>query len=75
VSYHVLPIHLQIGDRFSDETGEWQVASRPYSTAGGKTVKASVRRVDRPDAAEDRAWPAHDRIRVQVTSAEVSARD
>ena len=36
LSYHVLPLHLQAGDRFSDETGEWEIASRPYSTAGGK---------------------------------------
>ncbi|PYN47973.1 MAG: hypothetical protein DMD95_03815 [Candidatus Rokuibacteriota bacterium] len=36
LSYHVLPLHLQVGDRFSDETGEWEIASRPYSTAGGK---------------------------------------
>src|SRR5262249_45764649 len=24
-SHHVLPMHLQIGDRFYDETGEWEV--------------------------------------------------
>ena len=65
VSYHVLPRHLQVGDRFSDETGEWEVASRPYSSANGKSVDASVRRVDQPATAEDRTWVAHERIRVQ----------
>ena len=41
LSYHVLPLHLQVGDRFFDETGEWEIASRPYSTAGGKSVRAA----------------------------------
>jgi hypothetical protein len=68
-SHHVLPIHLQIGDRFSDETGEWEIASRPYSTAGGKSVNASVRRVDQPATREDRTWVAHERIHVRATSA------
>jgi hypothetical protein len=58
-------MHLQVGDRFSDETGEWEVASRPYSTAGGESVHASVRRVDQPATVEDRTWVAHERIRVK----------
>jgi len=58
-------MHLQIGDRFCDEPDEWEVASRPYSTTGGKSVNASVRRVDQPATAEDRTWVAHERIRVQ----------
>src|SRR5437867_4093980 len=65
LSYHVLPRHLQVGDRFSDETGEWEIASRPYSTAGGRSVHASVRRVDQPATVQDRTWVAHERIRVR----------
>ena len=68
LSYHVLPMHLQIGDRFSGDTGEWEVARRPHSTAGSKSVNASVRRVDQPaigEAREDRTWVAHERVRVQ----------
>src|SRR5881296_1947910 len=34
----VLPMQLQVGDRLADETGEWEVISRPYTTAGGKTA-------------------------------------
>jgi hypothetical protein len=30
----VLPMELKIGDRLVDETGEWEVVSRPYTTAG-----------------------------------------
>src|SRR5947209_10911951 len=75
--YHVLPLHLQVGDRFSDETGEWEIASRPYPTAGGKSVHARVRGVDQPATVEDRTWVAHERIRVRAPqrSLESSARD
>ena len=41
---------LQIGDRLADETGEWEVASRPYTTNAGKNAHVRVRRVDQPDA-------------------------
>ena len=64
LSYHVLPRHLQVGDRFSDETGEWEVASRPRPTADGKSVHACVRGIALPASMEDRRWGAHERIRV-----------
>jgi hypothetical protein len=38
----ILPIQLQVGDRYSDETGEWEVVSRPVSFRGGKAVRARV---------------------------------
>ena len=77
LSYHVLPLRLQVGDRFSDETGEWEIASRPYSIAGGKSVHASVRRVDQPATVQDRTWVAHERISVSAPqrNLEPSARD
>lgn len=37
-SRSVLPMQLQVGDRFTDETGEWEIASRPGTMLGGKTV-------------------------------------
>jgi hypothetical protein len=77
LSYHVLPLHLQVGDRFSDETGEWEVAIEPCSTAGGKSVHASVRRVDQPAMVQDRTWVAYERIRVRAPQQEhrTSARE
>jgi len=72
LSYHVLPIHLQIGDRFSDESGEWEVASRPSSTAGGKSIHTRVRRVDQP-ATIDRTWIACERIHVRAPRRSLSA--
>ena len=50
----ILPMQLRVGDRFSDETGEWEIASQRYPTAGGESVTANVRRVDQPATVEDR---------------------
>ena len=41
----VLPMELQLGDRITDETGEWEVIRPPYSTAGGRIVHARVQRI------------------------------
>jgi hypothetical protein len=40
----VLPMQLQIGDRMTDSTGEWEVVGRPYTTAGGKNSHVRVQR-------------------------------
>ncbi|PYN35494.1 MAG: hypothetical protein DME01_11150 [Candidatus Rokuibacteriota bacterium] len=55
-------MQLQIGDRLSDETGEWEVVNRPRTTAGGKVAHVRVRRVDQPALVEERTWGAHERI-------------
>ena len=61
----ILPMQLQVGDRLSDETGEWEVANRPHTTAGGKIAHARVRKVDQPAVIEERTWGAHERIEVK----------
>lgn len=61
----ILPMQLQIGDRISDETGEWEVVSRPHTTAGGKTAHVRVRRADQPAVIEERSWGAHERVAVK----------
>ena len=60
----LLPMQLQIGDRLSDETGEWEVVNRPHTTAGGKVAHVRVRRVDQPALVEERSWGAHERVEV-----------
>ena len=61
---HVLPMQLQVGDRLTDETGEWEVASRPYVTNAGKDTSAS-RRLAWPEVTELRTWAAHERVSVR----------
>jgi hypothetical protein len=48
-----------------NETGEWEVIGRPYTTAGGKTAHVGVRRVGKPDVTDIRMWGAHERISVK----------
>ncbi len=61
----VLPMELRIGDRFMDETGEWEVIGRPFATAGGKNAHARVRKVGQPELTDLRSWSAHERIAVR----------
>jgi hypothetical protein len=60
----VLPMLLRIGDRLTDETGEYEVIGRPYTTAGGKTANVRVKRVD-SGAEMIRVWGTHERLAVR----------
>jgi hypothetical protein len=44
----VLPMETQIGDRFTDEEGEWEVVSHPATLYGAKSLRARVRRTEQP---------------------------
>jgi hypothetical protein len=58
-------MQLQPGDRITDETGEWEVVGRPYTTAGGKTAHVRVQRVGQSGSVEVRTWGAHERVSVK----------
>jgi hypothetical protein len=60
-----LPMELRIGDRLVDETGEWEVVARPYTTAGGKNARVRVQRVGEPAVTDLRTWGAHERVAVK----------
>ena len=60
----VLPMQLRIGDRLTDETGEYEVIGRPYTTAGGKTANVRVKRLE-SEAMMIRTWGAHERVAVR----------
>jgi hypothetical protein len=61
----VLPMELQVGDRFADETGEWEVVGLPFTTAGGKNAHARAREVSQPGLTDLPTWGAHKKIRVR----------
>ena len=69
-----LPMQLQIGDRLTDSTGEWEVVGRPYTTAGGRNTTVRVQRVDKPGVTETRLWGAYEKVSVQRASAEEGQR-
>ena len=61
----VLPMQLQIGDRFVDEIGMWEVASRPYTTNAGKDAHIRIKKVGQPDVTEIRIWGERERVAVR----------
>ena len=65
----VLPTELQVGDRITDETGEWEVIRQPYTTAEGRIVHARVQKINEPASWEIRSWDASKRISVGRASA------
>lgn len=65
----VLPMQLRVGDRLADETGEWEVVGRPFTTAGGKNAHARLQRVGRPSVTDIRTWGAHKRLIVRRRAA------
>jgi hypothetical protein len=66
----VLPMQLQISDRLTDETGEWEVVGRPYTTNAGKNARVRLQKVGQPDVTELRTWGAHERVSVKRATAE-----
>lgn len=60
----VLPMQLRIRDRIADETGDWEVVSHPFATAGGKNAQVRFQRVNQPGVTEIRTWRAHERVSV-----------
>jgi hypothetical protein len=60
----VLPMQLQIGDRMTDSTGEWQVVGRPYTTNGGKNAHVRVQRVSQPGVTETKMWGSYEKVAV-----------
>jgi hypothetical protein len=48
-----------------DETGEYEVIGRPYTSAAGKNAHVRVRRVDDVEVKMIRTWGAHERVAVR----------
>src|SRR2546428_5905562 len=70
----VLPMELQVGDRITDETGEWEVIAPPYSTAGGRVVHARGQRINEAARWGIRSWDALKRINVGRATTEEGKR-
>ena len=61
----VLPIELKVGDRLTDERGEWEFAGPMHTSNFGKIVHAGFRLVTQPTIIEVRTGVAHERISVK----------
>jgi hypothetical protein len=63
-------MQLQIGDRMTDSTGEWEVVGRPYTAAGGKNTQVRVQRVNQPGVTEVKLWGSYERVSVRRATEE-----
>lgn len=71
----LFPMQFQIGDKFSDESGDWEVIARPYATAGGKSTHVRVQRLNKPGVTEARTWGSYEKVTViRRTSSEEGTR-
>ena len=61
----VLPMELLVGDRITDETGEWEMIGRTYTMNAGEGRPLASGQVDQPDVTEIRIWAAHERVSVK----------
>jgi hypothetical protein len=61
----ILPMDIQIGDRFTDAAGEWEVVSHPATLHGAKSLRARVRPTGPPANERDVTWPAHVRVEIR----------
>ena len=66
----MIPMELHVSDHLADETGEWEIIGRPFSTAAGRTVHARVRKVGQPEITDLRTWDADERVSVKRASVE-----
>src|SRR5262245_27220621 len=41
-------MQLHVGDRFTDEEGEWEIVTRPWTTNAGKLVHAAIQQPGDP---------------------------
>ena len=51
-------MEIQIGDRFTDEEGEWEIVSDPATLHGAKSLRTRVQRPGQPATERDVTWPA-----------------
>ena len=58
----LLPMEVQVGDRFTEGGFEWQVLTRPAVMHGAKTLRARVRRPGLPETEREVTWVAHERV-------------
>jgi hypothetical protein len=61
----LLPMEIQVGDRFTDKDFEWEVVTRPAVVRGGKSLRARIRRPGLPESEREITWAAHERVEIR----------
>jgi hypothetical protein len=61
-------MEIRVGDRLTDEQGEWQVDTRPVALHGGKSLHARLRKVGEPASVRYVTWPVHEKVLIQAAA-------
>jgi hypothetical protein len=61
----ILPMEIQVGDRFTDHGFEWEVLTHPTTMHGAKTLCARVARPGVPETEREVTWLAHERVAIR----------
>ena len=61
----VLPMAIQVGDRFTEQGLEWEVLTHPTAMHGAKTLRARVVRPGLPEREREVTWPAHEHVAIR----------
>jgi hypothetical protein len=61
----LLPMEIQVGDRFTDHDFEWEVLTHPAALHGGKSLRARIRRPGLPETEREMTWSAHERVEIR----------
>jgi hypothetical protein len=64
-SVSMLPMEIQIGDRFTDHDFEWEIVTHPVVLHGGKSLRATIQRPGLPESEREMIWPAHVRVDIR----------
>ena len=64
-TFSLLPMEVQIGDRFTDQAFEWEVLTRPAALHGGKSLRTRIRRLGLPETEREMTWQAHERVAIR----------
>ena len=63
----LLPMEIQIGDRFTEGEFEWEVVTHPAGFQGGKSLRARIRRPGIPETEGEIVWAAHVTVQTRRT--------
>jgi hypothetical protein len=61
----LLPMEIQIGDRFTDQDLEWEVVNHPAILHDGKSLRARIQRPGLPESEREITWAAHERVNIR----------
>jgi hypothetical protein len=63
----LLPIEIQVGDRFNDQDFEWEVLTHPASLHGGKKSAGEDLAAGSPRERSENHAAAHERVTIRRT--------